>query len=602
MRQPNYARAVALCLGPCLALACASSWAGRAVQDGLLMDGVPPIEAKYPTGLKQYSDGSEARVLDWTSKGALLVAVHEAGQDRLFKIAGAPPAPEPLGAAGGRVLSAAAQAFHEDWIAYLGSGTSAAGGEGASLSLRALSGDQEKSLVPASARPGAPVWAHDGHRLAFTASLRDGKSRDVFVLDTSDASGPRLVASGTTDAREVLAWTSADRALLVRHALASGGDELLLVDVESGAARRVDSPSNVASHAHIGDARLAPDDRAVYYLSDAGSDRPTLRYTDLYDGSSQELTAALSHAMDHFDVSADGHLIALSWTEFGYSRVALLDRSSKELTPLPNMPPGAVTALRFDQAGKQLAFELAANAAPRDVYVFDLASKVSTRWTESRLGEYTAARLIAPLTIRFPSWDRPSGSGSALTALYYRPRSAGPYPVLIMLNGAGAPPSAQLDPFVQYCVNELGLALIAPSVREGESGVVDLGALIAWIGAQPDLKRDRIMVQGRGSGGTLALAALGMYGDRLRAAVSIDGMAAGPQVMPIRRPVLLVQGLDDQVLDAASAEQLLWRMRRAKINSWFVAPRDMRASLASDAERSSAQAVIAQFIAAQLGP
>jgi hypothetical protein len=63
-----------------------------------------------------------------------------------------------------------------------------------------------------------------------------------------------------------------------------------------------------------------------------------------------------------------------------------------------------------------------------------------------------------------------------------------------------------------------------------------------------------------------------------------------------------VQGLNDQVLDAASAEQLLWRMRQAKINSWFVAPRDMRASLASDAERSSAQAVIAQFIAAQLGP
>ncbi len=598
MRQRNYARAVALWLGPCLALACAQVWAARALQDGLLVDGVPPANPKFTTGLQQYNGGSEARVLDWSSDGALIVAMREAGRDQLFKIGGSPRKIEPLGAPGGRVPAAAAQSFHEEWIAYLRGDATA---QGAALNLRALSGDQEKQLLPATARPGAPVWAHDGHRLAFSATLRDGKSNDLYVLDTADSSGPRLTASGDADARQVLAWTSADRSLLVRHALASGGDELLLVDIESGAARRVDSASATAERRRIGDVRLSTDDRGVYFLSDAGGDRPNLRYFDLYDGSTQELTASFGHAIDHFDVASDNRLIALSWTEFGYSRVALLDRQSRELTPLPNMPPGTVTALRFDHAGKQLAVELAGNAAPRDVYVVDLASKASTRWTESRLGEYTATRLIAPLTIRFPSWDRPAGSGSALTALLYRPRGAGPYPVLIMLNGEGSPPSAQLDPFVQYCVNELGIAVIAPTVRNGESGAVDVGALIAWIGVQPALKRDLIMVQGRGSGGSLALMALGLYGDRLRAAVTIDGTASGAQIMPIRRPVLLVRGLAEPVLDAASAEQLLWRMRQGRINSWFVAPRDRRESLESDAEQLSAQALIAQFVASQLG-
>jgi dienelactone hydrolase len=172
--------------------------------------------------------------------------------------------------------------------------------------------------------------------------------------------------------------------------------------------------------------------------------------------------------------------------------------------------------------------------------------------------------------------------------------------VLIMINGEGTAPSAKLDPFVQYCVNELGIAVIAPELRAGESGAVDLGALLVWLGVQPDMRRDRVMVQGRGAGGTLALKGLGLYGDRLRAAVSIDGMASGGQIMPIRQPVLLVRGLGSPGLDAGSAEQLLWRLRSAKISSWYVAPRDRRDALFSEAEQSSAQRVIAQFVASQL--
>jgi hypothetical protein len=604
MRRLNYARAVAPWLGACLALACAPGWAARGVQDGVLQDGVPPGGAQSGAGLQQYRSDSEARLLDWTSDGALLVAVRAAGQDQLLRIkASAPqPDPQPLGAPVGALRAAAAQSFHNDWVACLAEPAGSDAAEGAALSLRALADGEPKVLVQALAHPGTPVWAHDGRRLAFSATLRDGKSSDLYVLDTADAAGPRLVASGNADARQVLAWTSADRALLVRHTIAGVGDELLLVDIETGAARRVDASGAAAgSYGHIGEVRLAPDDRGVYFVGNQGGTHSGLHYVELYGNSTLELGAGSGHEIEHFDVGADNHSIALSWTEFGYSRVALLDRQSNALAPLPNMPPGAVTALRFDRAGARLAFELAASAAPRDVYVCELAGRSCARWTESRVGQYGTARLVAPLTVRFPTWDRPNGSGSALTALLYRPRAAGPYPVLIMLSGGGAAPSAQLDPFVQYCVNELGLAVVAPGLRDGEAGVIDLGALLVWLGAQPDMRRDRVMVLGRGAGGTLALTGLGLYGDRLRAAVSVDGMASAPQITPIRKPVLLVRGLSSPPLDAGSAEQLLWRLRSAKINSWFVAPRDRRDTLASEAEQLSAQRVIAQFVVSQLG-
>ena len=604
MRRPNYARAVAPWLGPCLALVCAQGWAGRAVQDGLLQDGVPPGGAQLAVGLQQYGSDSEARFLDWTSDGALLVAVHGAGQDQMQRLAAAPPQPDSqkLGAPGGMLRAAAAQLFKNEWVAYLAEESGPAAAEGAALRLQAPSGGATKLLVPAQARPGTPVWAHDGRRLAFSATLRDGKSTDLYVLDTADSAGPRLVASGNADTRQVLAWTGADRALLVRHTIPGAGDELLLVDVDTGTTRRVDASGAAASaYGRIGDVRLAPGDRGVYFVIDLGGAHKGLRYVDLYDNGTLELSAGLGHEIEHFDVRADNRSIAISWTEFGYSRIGLLDRQTNGVSPLPNLPPGAVTALRFDQGGTHLALELAASTAPRDVYVCELGAKSCARWTESRLGQYTAARLVAPLTVRFPTWDRPSGSGSALTALLYRPRASGPYPVLIMLNGSATPPSARLDPFVQYCVNELGIAVIAPGLRDGEAGVLDLGALLAWLGAQPDMRRDRIMVLGRGAGGTLALTGLGLYGDRLRAAVSVDGMASGVQIMPIRHPVLLVRGLNSPALDAASAEQLLWRLRSAKISSWFVAPRDRRDTLSSETEQLSAQRVIAQFVAAQLG-
>ena len=601
MWRPNYARAVALSLGACSVLLCAPVHAGRLVQDGVLQDGVPAASEQISAGMARFASGGEARLLDWLSDGSLLVATREGGREQLQRWSGEPPRPQALGAPAVQLRAAAAQPFHNDWVAALASGPETAGADEPALWLNALDGGPAKLLVDSAAHPGMPVWAHDGRRLAFSATLRAGEHCDLYLLDTSASAGPRLIASGDAGAWQVLAWTSADLSLLVRHTLSGRGDELLLVDVDTGAMRRVDAqPAGSAGYARIGEARLAPDDRGVYLISNRGSDHDQLQYIDLYANSATELPADFDHGIGHFDVSPDGQLIALSWNDSGYDRIALLDRQTSQLRTLTNLPPGNVATLRFDHAGTHLAIELAATTAPRDVYVYDLASSAITRWTSSRLGDFSAARLVAPLTVRFPTWDRPNGSARTLSALLYRSRSAGPHPVLIMLGGADSPPRAQLDPFVQFCADGLGVTVVQPAIRDGEPGILDLGALLAWLGAQPDTRRDRIALLGRSAGGTVALASLGLYGERLRGAVSIDGSATVAQVMPIRRPVLLVRGLDQPPLEAAAAEQLLWRLRGAKVNSWFVAPRDRREALATPEEQATAWRVIAQFVASTL--
>ena len=602
--------------------------AARVVQDGLVYEGVPAIGADIDTGLQRYQHVRETRLLDWLSDGGLLVVTHGDEQDQLQRLhpptaaadaATAAKAADPadpqaqaLGAPGGAVTAAAAQPFSSERFAWLreeagGAALYVAGLVGDGADGGVSGNDKVTAVVAAAAQPGAPVWAHDGQRLAFSAALRDPASSDLYIVDTAGSAGPRLVAAGSANAWQVLAWTSGDRALLVRHAVANAGDELLLVDTASGALRRVDAPGEkTPGYGRIGDARLVGDGRGVYFLGDRDSDHMQLRYVDLLDDSARAQPLATGHDIERFDVSADGRYLAWSWSEQGYSRVALYDRRAALEHPLVNLPAGVVSGLKFDRSGTRLALEIAASVAPREIYVYDLASAATTRWTHSDLGGLQAGTLVAPQAVRFPTWDRVAGRQRSLNALLYRPRQPGPHATLVMLNEIGAVPRPQLDLFAQVCVNELGVAVVVPELRGGDAGALDLGALLAWLGTQPDLWRDRVLLLGRGSGGGgMALTGLGLYGDRVRAAISIDGSTAGAKLAPIRNPVLLVRGLLSPPLDAGSAEQLLWRLHTANVTTWFIAPRDAPGTLRGAAGEAAALRVIAQFVksySAQVAP
>jgi len=124
--------------------------------------------------------------------------------------------------------------------------------------------------------------------------------------------------------------------------------------------------------------------------------------------------------------------------------------------------------------------------------------------------------LTKPELVHYPTWDRIGAPRRArmLSAYVYRPRTAGPCPVVIDIHGG---PESQYrpgwDPFVQFLVNELGYAVVAPNVR-GSSGygksflaldngvlredaVRDIGSLLVWIGVQPQFDRDRVRRDGR---------------------------------------------------------------------------------------------------------
>ena len=149
---------------------------------------------------------------------------------------------------------------------------------------------------------------------------------------------------------------------------------------------------------------------------------------------------------------------------------------------------------------------------------------------------------MPPELVHYPTWDRVGGKQRTLSAYLYTPKTPGPHPVLVSIHGG---PEEQYRPgyeaFFQFLVNELGYASIAPNVR-GSSGygksflkldngllredsVKDIGSLLVWIGVQPMLDRDRVVVMGGSYGGYMTLASLVSYSDRLRGGVDVVGIS-----------------------------------------------------------------------------
>jgi dipeptidyl aminopeptidase/acylaminoacyl peptidase len=193
--------------------------------------------------------------------------------------------------------------------------------------------------------------------------------------------------------------------------------------------------------------------------------------------------------------------------------------------------------LSFDRDGKRLAFGLSAANQPRDAYVLDIESNRLEAWTSSEAGPLDRSKFVVPHLTQFPTFDRADGKPRQIPVYLYEPATPGPHPVLLMLHDE---PDSEFrpafDPWIEYVVNELGFAVVAPNVR-GSSGygksffaldkgmlredaVKDLGALLVWLGLDSRFDAKHVVV----SGGYLALATLVNYGDRLRGAVDFAGI------------------------------------------------------------------------------
>ncbi|HEX4871068.1 MAG TPA: S9 family peptidase [Nevskiaceae bacterium] len=610
MRVVLCAALAALCCSPSLPAAEAPP---RVERGNLVLEGVPEVPAALAERLNQYQQTRSASLEGWLADGSLLITTRFAETAQVHRVK------TPGGAR--TQLTFFAEPINQAQPAPDGSGflytRDRGGDEFYQLYWYALASGESRLLSDGKSRNTGPRWSRRGDRFAYASTRRNGRDSDIWLGRLDGSAQPLLQREGSWS---VVDWSPDDRRLLVQRYRSITDSELWLVEVDSGEARRFHERSTPIA---FGDAVFSADGRGLYYLSDEGADVRQLRYEDLDGGNARVLTADVPWDVEELAISPDGRHLAYRVNADGLSTLTVLDLPRNRPLPLPVLPAGVFGNLRFDPRGERLGLTLNNARTPSDVYSFRLGQRQLTRWTESETGGLDASRFTEPSLVRYPSFD-----GLSVPAFYYRPAGDGPHPVLISIHGG---PEAQalplFNPLIEYYARELGVAVLVPNVR-GSSGygkaylardngylredsVKDIGALLDWIGRQPELDAGRVIVTGGSYGGYMTLAALTHYNERLLGGIAIVGIsnfvtfltntqeyrrdlrrveygderdpamrAHLEKISPttnasrITRPLYVIQGLNDPRVPASEAEQMVRTVRGNGGEVWYLLARD----------------------------
>jgi dipeptidyl aminopeptidase/acylaminoacyl peptidase len=504
--------------------------------DNLIADGLPEIPAEIAEAVGRYTEFRSAGLASWhPTKRELLISTRFGDSPQLHEVRFPLGARRQLTFFPDRVGGSSWPRRTADYIVF----TKDKGGDEfgqihrldvatGGLTLLSPGGRSQNSLGP---------WSHQGDRMAFGSTRRNGTDRDIYVMDPKDAASARMVLQVKGGGWGPADWSPDDTKLAVFEYLSVNESYIWLVDVASGA-RTLATPKGTEQVAY-GGARFSADGKGLYVTTDRESEFQRLAHLDLATGRHTYLTSHIPWDVGSFALSPDGRTIAFVTNEEGLSVLHLLDTATGEEKPAPKLPTGLVFNLEWHNNSRDLGFGLSSARSPADAYSIDVTTGKLERWTESETGGLNAASFSEPELVRWKSFD-----GRTISGFLYKPnpRFTGARPVIVNIHGG---PEGQARPGFQgranFFYDELGVAMLYPNVRGStgfgksfvkldngvlrEDSVKDIGALIEWIATRPELDASRVMVTGGSYGGYMTLAVATHYDAKIRCSLDVVGIS-----------------------------------------------------------------------------
>lgn len=504
------------------------------------IEGMPPLPQSILDGVARYGQFRQAYLADWhPTKRQLLINTSFASN---------PPSPQ-LHLVDGPGRDRRQVTWMPRGVSINAAVTFAPSGEyfvfqyDPSAELRSFYrytlGTGEVALVTESRARYAPVFSNDGKWLAYDSTERNGRDRDLYVIQPADPSTKRRLGdfSGPFSPQD---WWPDGSAILANEVLSNTETYLWKVDVQTGKQTAI-TPRD-GEKAGFFNARLSPDGRRVFALSDREGGEYRVWRCDIANCKWTAVTPP-GMAVDSpnlgggFELSPDGSMLATTIDRGSNSELLVLDLTTLKPRTIPALPKGLVSRVRWRPNSREVGFSLESSKAPNDVYSIDTSLGTLTRWTASEV-TFNSDQLPAPEVIELKSFD-----GLPISSVLYRPAAkfSGPRPVLVSIHGGpDLRERAQWRGRSNYMLDELGVAILYPNVRgsigfgrnfaaldDGKlrgDAVKDIGAILDWIATRPELDKNRVMLLGISSGGWLALQAGSAYNDRIRGVIEGAGI------------------------------------------------------------------------------
>ncbi|MHA6287188.1 S9 family peptidase [Maricaulis sp. CAU 1757] len=592
----------------------ASAQVERVVRGNLEMENIPDIPEDVSERLRTYQNTRSAGFQGFLPDGGILISTRFGETSQIHRV------DQPMGARSQLTFydePVNGASIRPGGAGEFGFARDRGGDEYYQLFVFDLDSGDVRRITEDETRNGSASWSDDGAHIAWYRSTEGDPDWDILVADADDPTSRRVLVEGE-GAIFPGDWSDDGAQILFGRYYSITHSDLFVADVATGEVTEINPDADVA----YGGAEFLPDGDILAVTDDGAEFRRVVRF-DADSGDKAFVTPEHGWDVSSMNVSPDGRTLAYILNAGGLSELHLLDIESGESLASPDLPVGLVGGLEWDEDGSRLGFTLNAATSPSDAWVYELASGALTRWTQSEVGGLDTSRFVEPELVSFESFD-----GLDVPAFVYKPDSEGPHPVIVSIHGG---PEGQYRPSfsstIQYWVNELGAAVIAPNVR-GSSGygreyvmldnafnredsVRDIGALLDWVAEQPDLDADRVVVYGGSYGGYMVLASMVHYSDRLAGGVDIVGISnfitflentAGyrrdlrraeygderdddmrayfEEISPSNRaheitaPLFIIQGLNDPRVPASEAEQILVAVREAGGDPWYLLAND----------------------------
>src|SRR5690606_15515004 len=127
---------------------------------------------------------------------------------------------------------------------------------------------------------------------------------------------------------------------------------------------------------------LAEGGKAIYAMTDADSDFLTLTRIEISTGTRTPLTDPLNWDVEDFALSADEKTLAYVINEDGFSRLHLLDVTTRRELPVPKIPGDLLSSLVWHPKLRELGVTLNSAQSPSDVWSLEADTGRLTRWTQ----------------------------------------------------------------------------------------------------------------------------------------------------------------------------------------------------------------------------
>jgi dipeptidyl aminopeptidase/acylaminoacyl peptidase len=616
-------KSVCLCLAGLLSASAVLAQSGEIVpNENLVAEGIPKIPGAIAEAVRPYTESRAASFESWHPvRREMLIATRFADtvQTHLVKMPGGDR--RQMTFYPDRVLGASFQPTRGQYFLFV---KDVGGGEFFQIYRDDLATGTVTLLTDGKARNELGPWSHQGDRIAYTSTRRNGQDTDLYVQDPTDPKTDRRVAELTGGGWEALDWSPDGKTILVAEGISVNESYRWLFNAATGE-RTLLTPKGGAEKVAYEGGQFSPDGKSLYVATDKESEFQRLARIDLATGKHTYLTSQVPWDVESFDLSRDGKRLAYATNEEGASVLRVLEIGTGKETKVPGIALGTIRGVSWHRNSHDLAFSFSGARSPSDIYSYDAETGKVERWTESETGGLNAGTFSEPELVRWKSFD-----GKSISGFLTKPpaRFSGRRPVIVNIHGG---PEGQARPGylarTNYFLNELGIAVIYPNVRGStgfgktfvkldngflrEDSVKDIGALLDWIKTRPDLDADRIMITGGSYGGFMTLASAVAYNDRIRCALDIVGISNfvtflekteayrrdlrrveyGDERDPkmreflmrispltgaakITKPLFVIQGANDPRVPRNESEQMVATVRKNGSPVWYLMGKD----------------------------